>query len=55
MTPEERRRPAVLNGSRRARIARGAGRPVQEVNQLIKQFDQMRKMMKGVGKFGMKL
>ncbi len=55
MTPEERRRPAVLNGSRRARIARGSGRPVQEVNLLIKQFDQMRKMMKGMGKFGMKL
>jgi signal recognition particle subunit SRP54 len=55
MTPEERRRPAVLNGSRRARIARGAGRPVQEVNQLIKQFDQMRKMMKGMGRLGLKM
>jgi signal recognition particle subunit SRP54 len=52
MTPEERRRPAVLNGSRRARIARGAGRPVQEVNALLKQFEQMRKMMKGLGRFG---
>ena len=50
MTPEERRRPEVLNGSRRARIARGAGRPVSEVNQLLKQFEQMKQMMKGVGK-----
>ncbi len=46
MTPEERRRPGVLNGSRRARIARGAGRPVSEVNRLIEQFEQMKKMMK---------
>jgi signal recognition particle subunit SRP54 len=50
MTPEERRRPDLLNGSRRARIARGAGRPVSEVNQLLKQFEQMKQMMKGVGK-----
>jgi signal recognition particle subunit SRP54 len=49
MTPAERQRPEILNGSRRARIARGAGRPVQEVNQLLKQFDQMRKMMKTMG------
>ncbi|MEX1050263.1 MAG: signal recognition particle protein [Gemmatimonadales bacterium] len=48
MTPEERRQPEVLNGSRRARIARGAGRSVQEVNQLLKQFTAMRKMMKGM-------
>ncbi len=46
MTPEERKKPKVLNGSRRARIARGAGRPVQEVNRLVKQFEQMAKMMK---------
>ncbi len=52
MTPAERRRPELLNGSRRARIARGAGRPVQEVNALLKQFQQMRKMMKGMGRFG---
>jgi signal recognition particle subunit SRP54 len=52
MTPEERRRPEVLNGSRRARIARGSGRPVQEVNALLKQFEQMRRMMKGWGKLG---
>ena len=50
MTPEERRRPEILNGSRRARIARGAGRTVQEVNQLLKQFQQMKQMMKGMGK-----
>jgi signal recognition particle subunit SRP54 len=54
MTPEERRRPEVLNGSRRARVAKGSGRTVQEVNTLIKQFDQMRKMMKGAGKFGLR-
>ena len=52
MTPEERRRPDVLNGSRRARVAKGAGRPVQEVNQLIKQFDQMRQMMQKFGRKG---
>ena len=46
MTPEERADPKVLNGSRRARIARGSGRPVSEVNQLVKQFLEMRKMMK---------
>jgi len=50
MTPEERRRPDTLNGSRRARIARGAGRSVQEVNQLLKQFGQMKRFMKGMGK-----
>ena len=49
MTPEERRRPDVMNGSRRARVAKGAGRPVQEVNQLLKQFDQMRQMMQKFG------
>jgi signal recognition particle subunit SRP54 len=50
MTPEERVRPAILNGSRRARIARGSGRPVHEVNRLLKQFKEMRTMMKQVGK-----
>lgn len=50
MTPEERREPRILNGSRRARIARGSGRSVQEVNQLLKQFEQMKKFMKGGGK-----
>jgi signal recognition particle subunit SRP54 len=46
MTPEERRRPEILNGSRRSRIARGSGRSVAEVNRLMKQFKEMRKMMK---------
>jgi len=50
MTPEERKKPQILNGSRRARIARGAGRPVQEVNQMLGQFKQMRKMMKRMSK-----
>jgi signal recognition particle subunit SRP54 len=54
MTPEERRRPEILNGGRRARIARGAGRPVQEVNLLLKQFGQMRQLMKGAGKLGLR-
>ena len=46
MTPEERTNPAVLNGSRRQRIAKGSGTNIQEVNKLIKQFDEMRKMMR---------
>jgi signal recognition particle subunit SRP54 len=47
MTPEERRHPEVLNGARRARIARGAGRSVQDVNRLLAQFREMGKFMKG--------
>jgi signal recognition particle subunit SRP54 len=54
MTPAERADPDVLNGSRRMRIAKGAGRTVQEVNQLLTQFKQMQKMMKGGAK-GMKM
>ena len=46
MTPEERRRPEILNGSRRKRIARGSGRPVSEVNRLMKRFAEMEKMLK---------
>ncbi|MGB9863756.1 MAG: signal recognition particle protein [Candidatus Saccharicenans sp.] len=46
MTPEERENPKIINGSRRARIARGSGRPVQEVNQLLKQFFEMEKLLK---------
>jgi len=46
MTPGERANPKLLNGSRRARIARGSGRPVHEINQLVKQFQEMQKMMK---------
>ena len=52
MTPRERANPDLLNGSRRARIARGSGRTVQEVNQLLNQFKQMQKMMKGKGTGG---
>jgi signal recognition particle subunit SRP54 len=48
MTPQERRLPHVINGSRRQRIARGSGTSPQQVNQLIKQFDQMRKLMRGM-------
>jgi signal recognition particle subunit SRP54 len=53
MTPQERRRPDIINGSRRLRIAKGSGRTVQEVNRLLTQFKQMQKMMKsmkGMGK-----
>lgn len=50
MTPAERKDPLMINGSRRSRIAKGSGRSVQEVNQLLKQFDQMKKMMKKMGK-----
>jgi signal recognition particle subunit SRP54 len=46
MTPAERSNPEILNGSRRARIAKGSGTNVQEVNKLIKQFDETRKMMR---------
>ncbi len=50
MTPEERRNPGILNGSRRKRVARGSGRSTFEVNQLLKQFVQMKKMMKSMGR-----
>ncbi|MEY3033918.1 MAG: signal recognition particle protein [Actinomycetota bacterium] len=55
MTREERRRPEIINGSRRQRIASGSGRSIAEVNRLVKQFGEMQKMMKrmgGVGKGG---
>lgn len=52
MTPKERTQPQILNGSRRKRIAGGSGRPVLEVNQLIKQFDMMRQMMGNKGMMG---
>ena len=48
MTPAERQRPEILNGSRKKRVAKGSGRSVQELNQLLKQFAQMKKMMKQV-------
>ncbi|MEA2185698.1 MAG: signal recognition particle subunit [Solirubrobacteraceae bacterium] len=50
MTPLERRRPDLIKGSRRLRIARGSGTTVQHVNQLVKQFGQMQKLMKQLGK-----
>ncbi len=54
MTPKERENPELLNGSRRKRIADGSGTSIQEVNRLIKQFDDMRKMMKMVSSGGAK-
>ena len=52
MTIKEREEPDLLNGSRKQRIANGSGTSIQEVNQLLKQFDQMRKMMKTMNKMG---
>jgi signal recognition particle subunit SRP54 len=51
MTPSERKNPQIINGSRRKRIAIGSGRSVQQVNQLLKQFAQTKKMMKNMSKF----
>ena len=48
MTPDERRRQHIINGSRRKRIAKGSGTSVQEVNALLKQYAQARKMMKSI-------
>ncbi len=53
MTPRERRRPEMIDGSRKRRIAAGAGVPLPEVNRLLKQFDQMQKTMKKLAKGGM--
>ena len=53
MTPEERNDPDLINGSRRKRIAMGAGKDISEVNAFMKQFEQMRDMMKGMNKMGM--
>jgi signal recognition particle subunit SRP54 len=55
MTPDERRNPSIINGSRRARIAKGAGRPISEVNKLLDQFREMQKMMKKMAKGGMRM
>ena len=52
MTPDERRRPQIINGTRRRRIALGSGRTVQDVNRLLKQYEQMQRMMKTLGKGG---
>ena len=48
MTREERHHPDILNGSRRRRIANGSGTSIQEVNRLVKQFDEMKKMIRGL-------
>ena len=57
MTPKERENPDILNASRRRRIARGSGTQIQDVNRLINQFDQSRKLMKQLtgGKLGKKM
>ena len=55
MTPEERKNPGLLNGSRRSRVAKGAGRPIAEVNKLLEQFRDMQKMMKKVSQGGMRM
>ncbi len=52
MTREERQKPQIINGSRRRRIAMGSGTSVQEINRLMKQFEQMQRMMKTLGKKG---
>ncbi len=54
MTREERFSPKLLNGSRRLRIAKGSGTQVSDVNRLLKEFEQMKKMMDQLGKFGLK-
>jgi signal recognition particle subunit SRP54 len=48
MTPDERSNPSIINGSRRSRIARGSGATVSDVNRLLKQHAQLKKMMKGL-------
>ncbi|HEX5581809.1 MAG TPA: signal recognition particle protein [Gemmatimonadaceae bacterium] len=55
MTPAERKNPALMNGSRRLRIARGAGRPISEVNRLLEQFRDMQKMMKKAASGNMRM
>ena len=55
MTPKERRNPEIIKASRKTRIAAGSGRSVQEVNRLLQQFDQMKKMMKQMTNGNMKL
>lgn len=55
MTPKERRNPDIIKASRKTRIARGSGTSVQEVNRLLQQFDQMKKMMKQMGNGNMKM
>jgi signal recognition particle subunit SRP54 len=52
MTPEERRYPQIVNGSRRKRIAKGSGTKVEDINRLLKQHAQMKKMMKSMKGLG---
>jgi signal recognition particle subunit SRP54 len=52
MTKNEREAPEIINPSRKNRIAKGSGRTIQEVNQLLKQFEEMKKMMKTMNKMG---
>ena len=52
MTLEERKKPEIMNGSRRSRVAKGGGRPISEVNRLLEQFREMQKMMKKMGQGG---
>ena len=54
MTPLERRNPEIINGSRRQRIAKGSGTSIQEVNQLLKQFEMTKDLMSRMQKGGMK-
>ena len=53
MTPAERADPDLIDGNRRKRIAKGAGKEISDVNAFMKQFEQMRDMMKGMNKMGM--
>jgi signal recognition particle subunit SRP54 len=52
MTPVERKNPGILNSSRKQRVAKGAGRPVMELNQLLQQFEMMRALLKNQGMMG---
>ena len=52
MTPAERANPDLIDGNRKKRIARGAGKDIQELNNFLKQFEQMRAMMKNMNKLG---
>ena len=54
MTPKERETPEIINGSRRRRISEGSGRPIAEVNRLLKQFEDTRKVMKSMVGGGMR-
>ena len=55
MTPKERRNPDIIKASRKTRIAKGSGTSVQEVNKLLQQFEQMKKMMKQFSNGNLKL